>query len=349
MTVPYITENFSTVRPSVRTLTRACVATGIAAMERTTKPERIVAREWPREEGVDWLVRAATTPTGLGDAPGVVRTIMPDFMATLAAESAAAQVFKEGLRLSFDRAGQINVPTILGDSTWGAFVAEGAPIPIAQSAVAPLVSLTPHKLNVVVVLTTEMLRSSNAETLIFDALVRSAGLTLDAALFDASPASAARPAGLRYNIAAITASAAPDPTAALLADVEALHAEVSAVNTPNPTYVASHTRALMAELISPHSLDPLKVLGTQPLKGSKILMVISPRVVASVSSDGFPEILVMREAALHMETAPAQDVGGASPLRSMFQTDCVALLVRIPVTWVVRSPIGISWLVCTNW
>src|SRR5262252_5469945 len=119
--------------------------------------------------------------------PALVQTVMPDFVATLASRSAAASIFEQGLQLAFDGAGAISVPTILGNSAYASFVAEGAPIPVQQGHVEPLVTLTPKKLAAIVVLTTEMVRSSNIEALMLDALIRSVGLELDKALLDDQP------------------------------------------------------------------------------------------------------------------------------------------------------------------
>src|SRR5262249_15063153 len=85
-----------------------------------------------------------------------------------------------------------------------------APIPV-HNLVSGSVALVPRKLATIVTLTAEMLASSNAEAFVTAALTQSVGLALDAALFDSAAASAIRPAGLRYNIAARTASTATDP------------------------------------------------------------------------------------------------------------------------------------------
>jgi hypothetical protein len=54
--------------------------------------------------------------------------------------------------------------------------------------------LEPRKLAAIVTLTEEMLASSNAEALVTDAVTRSVGLALDAALFDAVAGDDTRPA-----------------------------------------------------------------------------------------------------------------------------------------------------------
>jgi hypothetical protein len=333
--------------PSVQSLVRACAASGLAAMERTPVA-RVVTREWSRDSDAQWLTRTATEPLTMADAPGLVRMVVPDVMATLVASSAAARLFNQGIQLSFDRAGQIAVPTILGDSTWATFVKDGDPVPVQEGHAEPLVILRPHKLAVIVVMTVEMLRSSNLETLMTDALIRSAGVTLDKVLFDDQPEDDTRPAGLRYGIAETPPSSAPDPLSALMQDIENLHREVSDVTYTQPIFVASHTRALMAHLRSTHGLVPLLMLGSQALKGTMLMLAVSPMNLASIA-EGVPVVSASRAGTLQMDTQPQADIAGAAPLRSMFQTDCVAILIKLPVTWGVRSSVGVSWTVTTNW
>src|SRR5262252_1323883 len=176
----------SGILPSVTSLVRACCAAAISAYDRT-RPEDVARREWSADSIVPWLLRSPSSPASMATIPALVQTVMPDFVATLASRSAAASIFEQGLQLAFDGAGAISVPTILGNSAYASFVAEGAPIPVQQGHVEPLVTLTPKKLAAIVVLTTEMVRSSNIEALMLDALIRSVGLALDKALLDDQP------------------------------------------------------------------------------------------------------------------------------------------------------------------
>lgn len=279
----------------------------------------------------------------------LAQTIVPDFVASLTAQSAAARIFREGLQLSFGRAGQIAVPTLEGDPSFAAFVQEGYPIPVVQAQFEPLTILTPHKLAAVVVLTSEMVQSSNVEALMQDALKRAAGLALDKALLDDVAGDATRPAGLRYGIPPLTASTAPDPVAALMTDIETLHRAVAPVTAGDAIFVMSPTRALMAGLRSQHGLTPLKFIPSPALRGTMIMMAVAPNNIVSAFGDT-PEITASRETALHMETAPLPDeMLPTGPARSLFQTDCVAIKLRLPVSWGVRSSQGVSWLVTSNW
>jgi hypothetical protein len=107
--------------------------------------------------------------------------------------------------------------------------------------------LEPRKLAVIVALTAEMIAGSNAEALVTDALTRSVGLAIDAALFDDVAGDDVRPAGLRYGIAASAASASTDPDQAMTDDLSALAGAVSAIGGPI-IFVASPERAVAISL-----------------------------------------------------------------------------------------------------
>lgn len=337
-------------RPSVRSLVRACAASAMGIFEKADAIA-VLKDVWPHDDGAKWLLtRAPSVPADMTNAPAMVQQIMPDFVSTLATASAAARVFKEGLVLKFDGAGRIAVPTLLGSPSYAAFVAESGAIPVAQGHIEPLVFLTPRKIAIIVVLTDEMIKSSNAEALIRDALVRSAGLTLDSVMFDANPGDAARPPGLRYNVPPLTASASTDKSTALLDDVETLHLDLEPVTPKSPAmYVMSPTRAVMAELRSPHGLDPLTIVGSYAFHGTNIVSALAPDIMVSAFGD-VPEIEASREGAVQMDTTPPVDISTAtSRTSSMWQTDCVAIKLRLPVSWALRSDVGLAWLTATNW
>lgn len=333
-----------TVTPSVKCLVQACAAAAIGALDRTP-PERVAKREYPNDRVVEWLLRAPSQVLETGAAPPLARTIVADVITAIAPSSAAAKLFREGLQLSFDRAGTIAVPTLLGNMAYSGFVAEGGPIPVVETPVEPLVTIEPRKLATIVVLTTEMVRSSNAEALITDGLIRSTGLALDQALFGDLAGDAVRPAGLRYGIAPLAASAAPEPVAALMQDIENVRRAVGEIASAHPIYVMSKTRMLLAQLRSTHGLDPLIVLGSRALRGTMIMLGIVPENLASVYGDALDISATRSNGAVLMSSTPDE----SPPSRSLWQTDCVAILVRLPVAWAVRSPLGVAWTVTTNW
>jgi hypothetical protein len=122
--------------------------------------------------------------------------------------------------------------------------------------------LSPDKLAVIAALSSEMIAGSNAELLVRDALSQSAALALDTVLLDANASTAARPAGLRYNIAALTASALTDRTEAMLADIATVAGGVAPVAGNAPiTLVANPVRAMTLRLRAPREL-PVSILAS---------------------------------------------------------------------------------------
>ena len=92
--------------------------------------------------------------------------------------------------------------------------------------------------------------------------------------------------------------------------------------------------------------------GTVPL-GTVIAMDAADFV--SVSGDG-PRFEISDQATLHMEdTAPADITTAGTPavasfpVKSMFQTDSLALRLILPVNWTIRRPGTVAWVAGVTW
>lgn len=172
----------------------------------------------------------------------------------------------QGLQLTFGSNVAISVPSFVAAAGNVGWVDEAAPIPVRQLNVLGGPMLTPDKLGVITALTSEMLTGSNAEAMVRDALTQSAALALDTALLDANAGTTTRPAGLRYGIAALTASALADPLEAMLKDIAALAAAVAPVGGNAPiVLVANPVRAMMLRLRAPREL-PVAVLASSAVR-----------------------------------------------------------------------------------
>ncbi|MET4313545.1 phage major capsid protein [Bradyrhizobium sp. RT4b] len=342
-------------RNAVASLIRTATAHVLAA-ERRDKPKedpaRLAEKLWPNDRDVGMLIRGAVSTTTTTSAAAVLTTLTEYLIASLSPAYAGATLLAQTLQLSFDGAATISVPGFVADASGASFVREGAPIP-ARSLMAKPLLLDPSKLATISALTNEVINGSagNAQKLVEDVLMRSVGLALDAALFDANPAIAeTRPAGLRWNIAAETASGATDPTEAMLADIGALLGIVSAVagNTPL-VLVAAPARAIMLKLRSPREL-PVTVLASSAVADADLIAIAPVGIVSA--SDSAPEISVSRETVLHMDDAPTnigEAAGVAAPSISMFQTDVLALRCRMEATWARRHDAAVAWLSAGGW
>jgi hypothetical protein len=66
-------------------------------------------------------------------------------------------------------------------------------------------------------------------------------------------------------------------------------------------------------------------------------------VVEPVTIDAAKSVTV------HEEDTNPQPVGSAAPGRSLFQTDSVALRIKLPVTWVVRDSRAVAVATAVKW
>jgi hypothetical protein len=261
--------------------------------------------------------------------------------------SAGAQLLRGGVVLNFDHYGSISVPGFVASASSASFVAEGQPIPVRQLSSAA-VQLLPYKIGSICAVTEEMINSSNAEAMISDALLRSAGAALDAALFDINPATAARPAGLRNGIGASTASNNADLREAFFEDVTTLFNGVARVGGQGPyVLVASPGRAMSirgqfsAYTGNNEQLLTGLVLGT-PSVGNDLIAVAASTLVSAFSAD--PEIESASAATLVMDDTAPSTPDTTQPTKSMYQTASVAIKMRWPVSWALRNAQGVAWL-----
>ena len=296
-----------------------------------------------------FLARAASSPAMTatpGWAAELAQSVVADFLAALGPASAAAALFEQALSLSFARAGSISLPAFIAEHANAGFVGEGTPIPVHELALVSPDLLKPHKLAALAVLTREIVESSNAEALVADVLVRSAGRALDEVLFDANPADAARPAGLRNGVATVAPSAAADPEQAFTEDMGNLADSVSPVAGNGPlVFVASPGRRLKILLRARGELPGVTVLASNAVIND--LLCIAPAGLVSATG-AVPTIEVSKSSVVHRDMVPLP-VGTAAPATSMFQMDSISVKCRWPVTWARRDPRAFAWTTPAKW
>jgi hypothetical protein len=172
----------------MRSFVRSCLCVGLSALDKSVRPGDI-ARRW-EDRAVGLVLRAAVSPTSLANTPALA-TIAVAFLEALRPMSAGADLLARGVALNFAGAAQITVPGIAVPTA--SFVAEGNPIPVVTAPTSAGPTLSPHKLAVITTLTGELMRGSNAETLLRQVLLESTGPALDAVLFSNAAATADAP------------------------------------------------------------------------------------------------------------------------------------------------------------
>jgi len=313
----------------------------------------VVARNWPNDPVLDLITRATSAPATTGTtgwAAELAQKLVYDSLAALAPMSAGAQLLRGGLVLNFDHYGSISVPGFVAAAASAGFVAEGQPIPVRQLTSAAA-TLLPFKIGSIAALTLEMMESSNAEAMISDALMRSAGAALDAVLFDSNASSAARPAGLRNGIAASTASTNADLREAFLEDMTTLFNAVARVGGQGPyAIVTSPGRAMsMISQTSRYTADRQEstvgmILGT-PGVANDVIAVAQSALVSAFSAD--PDIEAANAATLVMDDTSPSTPNTTQPTKSLYQTASIGIRMRWPISWALRDARGVAWVTPT--
>lgn len=321
------------------------------------------------------IQRAASAPattTTSGWASQLVETVNADLMENLMPASVYPALSARGLRLNFGRAGVISIPSRSATPTIaGSFVAEGAPIPVRQGAFTST-SLTPKKLAVISAFTREIASYSTPaiEGLIRDAIREDTAVAIDSVLLDATAASAIRPAGLRNGVTVTTATAGGG-FAALVGDVKALVGALITATSGNlraPVWIMNPVQAIAVALtqnaggdfpfaaeINGNRFQGYPVIQSATVTAGMLILVDAADFV-SVTGDE-PMFDVSDQATLHFEdTTPLQIASGAqgsgvlaTPTRSLWQTDSLAIRMILPMNWTLRRAGVVAWTQSVTW
>nr|WP_249403662.1 phage major capsid protein [Sphingomonas sp. CFBP 13720] len=309
---------------------------------------------------LDVLTRSATVPADTVTpawAGALVETAIGDFFDLLLPTSIYPRLSAIGGRFGFGSAGKVSLPSRASTPTVaGSFVGEGAAIPVRQAGFTST-TITPKKMAVITTMTREITRHSTPqiEQILRTAIQEDTSIALDVVLLDALPATIIRPAGIR-NGASTAAGTAGGGMNALVADAKAMLTDLTAAtngNVRNPVWLMNPAQAISASLIQDGTGQfPFKAeiaagnfMGYPALISSTVPLGVVALVDAAdfMSATGdVPTFDVSDQATLHMEdTAPAQIASaGAVPaggsIRSMFQTDSLALRMIMDVSWAMR-------------
>jgi len=344
------------------------------------KPADLIRREIYGEDEqtkaiVEWATRAATAPamtSVTGWAAELVQLIVAEFMATLLPKSVFPRLSAAGLGLSFGRNGKIVIPTRSRTPTIaGSFVGEGQPIPVRQGAFTSQ-TLTPKKMAVITTWTREIDEHSvpAIEGLLRNAIGEDTAISLDSVLLDSGAATLVRPAGILNGVVGLTPTAGGG-FAAAVGDIKQLTGALitgTLGNVRNPVWIMNpqqlNSLGLIAmpgmgvfpfrQEIAAGNLGGWGIIdsGTVPL-GTVIAMDAADFV--SVNGDG-PRFEISDQATLHLEDTTPADIGTvgtpgvvAAPVKSMFQTDSLALRLILPVNWTIRRPGTVAYVAGVTW
>ncbi len=320
------------------------------------------------------VTRAAAIPadtTTSGWADTLVQTVIGDFIEALMPYSVYPKLRALGGSFTFGRNGAISFPARNQATTLaGAFVAQGAPIPVRQGAFTPI-TLTPKKMGVITTMTREITEHSTPaiEAILKQAMLEDTAVAIDTVLLDATASSTTRPAGLRNGISKITVSGTAS-IVGFIADMKALLAALITATNGNlrkPVWIMNPGDALAISLLQTTTGDtPFReeiargtLLGypiATTTTGTSDLMGIIDAADFMTATGDTPQFTVSDQAVLHMEdTSPAalSTVATpntvAAPIRSLFQTDSLAIRMIMDINWAKRRSGIFQWADTMVW
>src|SRR5262245_27430121 len=294
--------------------------------------------------------------TVAGWAQELAQTVYQELLPLLFNKAVFSRLSAKGLAISFGRAGRVVIPMRVRTPTIaGSFVGEGLPIPVRQGAFTSQ-TLVPKKLAVITTWTREMDEHSTPaiEGVLRDAIQTDTTYAVDGILLDSNAATAIRPAGILNGVSAQTATAGGG-VAAIVGDLKLLVGALTTGtfgNIRSPVWLMNPAELLSASLayatntgvfpfkdeIGRGTLMNIPIIDSGTVTAKTVILIDAADFV-SVGGEG-PRFDLSDQATLHMEdTSPAELVGTgspgtvASPQRSLFQTDSIALRMVMPLNW----------------
>jgi len=328
---------------------RAIAASALGAVQHGD-PARILKGAWPRDERAATILRSATAPADTTSAAALAPDLVDAFR-SLAPGSAALRLFEAGLKIELTGVHSVKLPDVASWPPQPIFVAEGAPAPNLQWGFTGTV-IGPTRKILVIAATSGELENATPETasaVIGRVLADATTKSLDTIAFGTQADDGVTPAGLLHGATPITAATAG--VDAMSEDLGALTGAIGAagIDATGSVFVAGPREAtIMRVKVGPRFDSP--ILTTLGLP-AKTVACFAPAALASGYRDA-PQIETSREASYHEESSPAQIVapGGAvaAPVRSVFQTNVIAIRVRARAAWAVAQG-GAQVVANVNW
>lgn len=314
-----------------------------------TPVEEIAKTMGSRDDVLELVSRAdqtvGTTGTS-GWASQLVQTAYADFLSSLAPGSAAARVFAMGLQVPF-REGKETFRAPYRNSMPAAlpWVGEGQPIPVREFGFDNL-AMTPKKMASISVLSRELARKGG-EAAVRTLLREDAELSLDAGFFSDAAGDTETHAGILNGITIGTGYGGGD-LAAFEHDVGAILEVIGPRNSGSIAYVVSTYTAERLVLRFPDFKSP--VFASQAVSDTRLIGIDAGSLATSFG--GF-DVDASIDAVVHMSDEPLEIVSDnpttADPVRSLFQTDAIALRIIGEACWgarkanIVHAIDGVTW------
>lgn len=347
---------FARADASVHLVRAAFIEARAAVLDGTISKSDIAKQLYGEDaKAAQIILRAPSTPIDATTAGSLSMSALGDMYKASTAFSVFAKLREAGLKVDLDGISSVGLPRRTGaPSGSAAWVRPGGATPVAQFALTADTIGPPKKLVITTVATQEIVKQTGQS--VFETLLREdIAYGSDAALLSTAAADADRPAGLLYGLAGdhiITAASSGSSTDKMLTDLEALSGTVAGSGGVDIVFIMSPKQSNAARL----RLGSNKAtVWTSAALAAGVVIAIEPSSFASVIGP-IPKMQASIHATLQMVDASpgplsvaATPNSVAAPIRSTFQTDCVAIRTTLDAAWCMRAPGRVAYLTGATW
>jgi hypothetical protein len=328
------------------------IVRAIGLMGRRTIGITTVEQTWTEDKvASDIVAKAAVTPSST--AISQLRHTAIEPLATIAGPySAFGQFVPTALNVSLPGLYGVTIPYDLAAGDTLSWPGESNPAQVIQRSLTSVTLTATKKVIGITTATREIFEHTSFEVIMRDLLSRQTALSFEKKMFSTDAATTAAPAGLLYNITPKSATAGGGD-AAFVADMSALAGSVSAVGGNNLFFVAgpaAYAKILLRQPLFKWPLAPSAALA------DTTVVCINPPCVAIGGGLDPPRLDVSNVATVHLEdTTPLGiSTGGATPsyaapVRSLYQTDALAIRIIANIDWALRTSSGIAVVNSITW
>lgn len=357
-------------------LVRKAVVSAVSIF--TDKPvEKVLDERYPGHEATAAILTrdtaaAIATTGGSHWVDDLQQISYQGFVDALDGMSVLPRLRAGGLALNLDNAGTAYVPGIAAGGMAGSFFAEGSPIRVGQGTTTS-VQMTSRKVGVIITFSREAAKRStpDLEALFRRRILADTAAAVDSVLLDNSAQTSVRPGGLLYDqvaagaITAVASGYGGGDHVAVMNDFKALLAPFIAANAATGiTVIMNPAQGLALDFMT----GPDGALGdwfsrararfsfvesTHATAGR----LIAVRTADFASAVGGVEFEMSNQATLHMEQTQADveqivtsgTAAGASPVRSLYQTDSKGVRMVWDLNWRMIRQGMVQWIDGTSW
>jgi hypothetical protein len=310
----------------------------------------------PGDEVTPIILRAATAPattTTQGWASELAGTSVLDMLLGIGPAYASTALIPLVMSTEFPPgAASVTAPSmVVAAADAGGFVAEGEAIPVKQQNFLTSPVLQMRKMAVINVFTRDVYEKTRLPSVVPQVLNEAFGLLLDSKMLGTQTDDGVTPAGVLAGLSTEGATAGGG-AGAVAGDVTKLVKKLGDNGGGrNVVFIAAPQQAAALKAWAGPKFD-YPILASTAIADKTIVAIEAPSLVIAVSPE--PEFYASREAVLHMEnTTPAEIVSGAgvtaNPVRSLYQTDCIALKTILRVNWAMRATNHVAFISAVTW